>query len=84
MAIQSNFQLGERRRALRRFWRSDATKRALATQRGFAKALGTSTTAVNEFENDIRQDFPNGSGKTEYIRVLEDLERQAARERDAA
>lgn len=75
--------LVQRRLAVRNFWRGaeDREKRKAALQSGFAKALGTSTTAITVFELDDRNDFPSGKGVYDYIRTLEALEREVEREK---
>lgn len=77
--LQTNQQLAERRRRVRQFWSraGEQDKRRAATQGAFAKALGTSTTAICDFEAGLRLEFPNGKRRGEYVRHLESLEREA-------
>lgn len=80
-------QLAERRRQVRRFWRSKPAKREQATQRGFAAALKTSTTAINDFENRHRDTFPKRPDRPiqpDYERYLERLEAEVEREKAKA
>ena len=79
--VQPRSLLVTRRLAVRNYWRDDRNKRKAALQRGFADALGTSTTAITVFELGDRDDFPNGAGVREYVRHLEKLEREVARDK---
>lgn len=72
-----------RRLAVRRYWvkQRDVERRRQATQKGFAKALGTSTTAVCNFELGEVDEFPNGKGPADYEVLLQELERQVLKDR---
>ena len=74
-------QLAQRRLAVRRYWPAGSDKRRAATQNGFAKALDTSTTAVNRFEAGDADEFPNGKAERDYTRLLEVMEREVDRDR---